>query len=86
VSLKITCPICGERNGYEFVFGGEEQGPRPAQESLTPEKWCDYVHLRRNTGGVQTEWWSHRRGCGQWFTIRRDTLANREIKSSRENE
>jgi len=86
MSLKITCPICGERDGYEFIFGSEERGPRPAEESLTPRQWCDYVHMRNNTGGRQTEWWFHRKGCGLWFTIERDTLINREVKSKWEDE
>jgi sarcosine oxidase subunit delta len=82
MSLKITCPICGERDGYEFVFGAEERGPRPEEESLTPQKWCNYVHMRDNIGGTQTEWWFHRKGCGLWFTIQRNTLQNKEIKPS----
>ena len=86
MSLTITCPRCGERDGYEFVFGGEDRGPRPEEAALTPETWCDYVHLRRNIGGVQTEWWFHRKGCGLWFTIRRDTLKNREINTAEAEE
>jgi len=86
MSLRITCPICGERDGYEFVFGGEERGPRPEEATWTPQKWCDYVHMRKNIGGVQEEWWCHRKGCGLWFTIRRDTLTNRELKTSMQPE
>ncbi len=78
MSLIINCPICGRRNGYEFRFGGEDHGPRP-DGPLSPEIWCDHVHLRDNAGGVQAEWWYHRDGCGSWFTIRRDTLANRQV-------
>jgi heterotetrameric sarcosine oxidase delta subunit len=79
MSLTITCPICGKRNGYEFRFGGEERGPRPDEEGLTPEAWCDYVHMRSNIGGIQEEWWYHRDGCGTWFKIWRDTLTNTEV-------
>ena len=80
MSLMITCPICGKRNGYEFRFGGEERGPRPEEEGLTHEKWCDYVHMRTNIGGVQEEWWFHRDGCGSWFKILRNTLTNLEVE------
>ena len=80
MSLTITCPICGKRDGYEFRFGGEDQGPRPEEDALTPETWCDYVHMRANIGGVQKEWWYHRDGCGTWFTIWRDTRINLEVK------
>ena len=81
MSLTITCPICGKRNGYEFRFGGEEKGPRPDEEGLTPEAWCDYVHMRSNIGGSQMEWWYHRDGCGMWFRIRRDTRTNLEVST-----
>ena len=31
--------------------------------------------------GVQKEWWYHRRGCGTWFTIYRDTVKNIEVSA-----
>ncbi len=80
MSFTITCPVCGKRDLYEFKFGGEERGPRPEEKGLTPEAYCDYVHMRTNVGGPQKEWWYHRDGCGSWFTVWRDTLTNREIK------
>lgn len=79
MSVTITCPICGKRDGYEFRFGGEDRGPRPAEEGMTPETWCDYVHLRSAVAGVQKEWWCHREGCGAWFSIYRNTVTNREV-------
>jgi len=79
MSLTITCPICGKRNGYEFRFGSEDKGPRPEQESLTPESWCDYAHMNNCRAGVQKEWWYHRAGCSLWFTIHRDTTTNLEV-------
>ncbi len=78
MSFTITCPICGKRNAYEFRFGEVERGPRPDEMGLTPEGWCNYVHMRPNAGGVQKEWWYHRDGCGVWFTIHRSTLTNLE--------
>ena len=84
MSLTITCPICGKRDGYEFRFGGEERGPRPDERGLTHEQWCDYVHMRVNKGGIQREWWYHREGCGSWFTIERNTLTNLEVEGREE--
>lgn len=78
MTLTITCPICGERSGYEFKFGGEERGPKPEWKNPTPKDWYDYVHKRKNIGGVQKEWWFHKDGCSLWFTIHRDTLTNKE--------
>jgi sarcosine oxidase subunit delta len=83
MTLTITCPICGERSGYEFKFGGEERGPRPDWQNSTPKEWCDYVHKRKNTGGIQQEWWYHKEGCGTWFAIYRDTLTNQEVLPQR---
>jgi len=79
MSFTITCPICGKRDGYEFRFGGEERGPRPDESDLTPADWAGFVHMRRNVGGVQREWWYHKEGCGSWFAIWRDTLSNLEV-------
>jgi sarcosine oxidase subunit delta len=45
MALTLTCPICGKRNGYEFRYGGEDKGPRPDEEGLTPADWCNYVHM-----------------------------------------
>ena len=66
MALTLTCPVCGKRNGYEFRYGGEDKGPRPAEEGLTP-------------AGVQKEWWFHRDRCGAWFTTWRDTTLNLEV-------
>jgi sarcosine oxidase subunit delta len=46
---------------------------------MTPEAWCDYVHMTDSRPGVQKEWWYHRAGCGTWFTIYRDTTTNLEV-------
>jgi len=32
--------------------------------------------VRRNPKGALHERWCHTYGCGQWFTVRRDTLTN----------
>ena len=80
MSLMIECPVCGRRDGYEFRYGGEEKGPRPAAAGLSPERWCDWVHLNDAAAGVQHEWWCHRDGCGTWFTIWRDTTTNRQVR------
>jgi sarcosine oxidase subunit delta len=82
MSLTITCPICGKRNGYEFRFGGEEKGPRPDEAGLTPAAWSDYVHMNQSVAGIQQEWWFHRDGCGSWFTIYRNTTTNLEVDQS----
>jgi sarcosine oxidase, subunit delta len=79
MAFTLSCPICGPRSGYEFRFGGEDKGPRPDTEDLTPEAWFGYVHLVASRPGVQKEWWYHRGGCGTWFTTFRDTTTNLEV-------
>jgi sarcosine oxidase subunit delta len=79
MALTLTCPICGKRNGYEFRYGGEDKGPRPDEEGLTPTDWCNYVHMNTCTAGVQKEWWFHRDGCGSWFSTYRNTISNLEV-------
>ena len=85
MSLTITCPICGKRNGYEFQFGGEDKGLRPAEEGQTPESWCDYVHMANSVAGVQKEWWCHKAGCRSWFTVYRNTITNLEVSNPDSN-
>jgi len=83
VSFMITCPVCGKRDLYEFRFGSEDRGPRPDEAGLDPRLYTDWVHMRTNRGGPQKEWWFHRDGCGQWFTIWRDPTSNREVPEPR---
>ncbi|MBI5669136.1 MAG: sarcosine oxidase subunit delta [Chloroflexi bacterium] len=69
--LLLTCPNCGERNVAEFRFGGEAV-KRPAPEDVNRATWADYLYLRRNTNGMQREWWYHT-PCGCWFVAERHT-------------
>ena len=74
--LILTCPNCGERNVSEFRFGGE-YAPRPSDPSApTDEAWADYLYMRENRLGQQTEWWYHHAGCGLWFLAERHTKTN----------
>lgn len=31
MTFRLTCPVCGKRDVYEFTYGGPERGPRPAE-------------------------------------------------------
>ena len=62
MALTLTCPVCGKRNGYEFRYGGEDKGPRPAEAGLTPSRLvrlCPYeqVHGRRPERVVVSPRW-----------------------------
>jgi len=71
--IRIDCPNCGPRNALEFRYGGE-YNPRPSQPlSVSDDEWADYIYMRDNRLGIQTEWWYHRAGCQKWFLAERNT-------------
>ena len=75
--LKIPCPFCGPRNETEFAHGGPVKSQRTDDAStLSDHDWIEYLTVPKNPlGPVQERWW-HVRGCGQWFTITRDTRSH----------
>jgi sarcosine oxidase subunit delta len=74
--LLIPCPHCGLRDEPEFTYGGEPAvRPVPAGD-VSDEAWADYVYCRSNEKGVHREMWCHSGGCGQWFTLNRDTVTH----------
>lgn len=71
--LLITCPFCGKRNESEFIYGGPVEADRPDPNAVSDAEWVEYLTVTPNPlGPVQEKWW-HARGCGEWFTIWRDT-------------
>ena len=84
MSFLVPCPNCGPRDVYEFRFGGEYQ-KRPGPDALS-EAWVEYLYLRANEAGAQTEWWYHRLGCRTWFLAVRDTRTNAVLEVFRPEE
>lgn len=78
--FTITCPNCGERDLYEFHFGGHDRGPPPQQKDLRAEDYLRYSQFRTTRTGPQLEWWYHSSGCGGWFTTWRNPATNCEEK------
>lgn len=79
--MLMECPNCGPRNVQEFRYGGEAR-PRPANPlAASDSEWIDYVYMRDNVMGFQSEWWYHRAGCGLWFLAERNT-ANNEVRKT----
>ena len=71
--LLIPCPFCGKRNESEFIHGGPVGSDRPDPNAVSDAEWVEYLTVTPNPlGPVQEKWW-HARGCGEWFTIWRDT-------------
>ena len=79
--LLLTCPNCGPRNAAEFRHGGEAH-PRPADPAQVGEDaWTDFLYMKRNVAGQQTEWWYHRAGCGLWFLADRHNSTNEVLRT-----
>lgn len=77
--FQIECPNCGKRNVGEFRFGGEVlTRPTTPDEGIA---WIDYLYLRTNSPGTQTEWWYHRLGCQRWFKAVRNTSTNEVVNT-----
>lgn len=79
MGFLLDCPNCGERDVYEYRFGGEEM-VRPNPDASQHE-WTRYFYLRHNIAGDQNEWWYHALGCRRWFMAVRDTISNRVKKT-----
>ncbi|MDE2944362.1 MAG: sarcosine oxidase subunit delta [Gemmatimonadota bacterium] len=92
MTFRLTCPVCGKRDVYEFTYGGPERGPRPAEEDpaegadpgvdreAAAEAHFRWAQFRMNRLEPQEEWWHHGAGCGVWFSTWRDPATNREMR------
>ncbi|MGR3620990.1 sarcosine oxidase subunit delta [Pseudophaeobacter sp.] len=72
--MRITCPLCGERDRREFYYKGAAL-VRPAEEADLAQ-WDAYVNLRDNPAGPLAELWYHEMGCGSWLTVTRNTSSH----------
>lgn len=74
--MRITCPICGERDRREFYYQGDAIALRRPDADDTPEEWDAYLHLRDNPAGVTRDLWYHETGCGAWLVVARNTVTH----------
>jgi sarcosine oxidase, subunit delta len=74
--LLLTCPNCGPRNAAEFRHGGEVHARPGPDAEVTEAAWTDFLYMKDNVSAMQTEWWYHRAGCGQWFLAERHNYTN----------
>lgn len=74
--MRITCPICGDRDRREFYYRGDAVGlARPAPDAGITA-WDDYLHLRDNPAGETRDLWHHEAGCGAWLVVTRNTVTH----------
>lgn len=73
--MRITCPLCGDRDRREFYYYGSE-------DYLTQPDIGDFdaidaqLHLRDNPAGALRDLWYHEAGCGSWLRISRNTVTH----------
>ncbi|MTJ04026.1 MAG: sarcosine oxidase subunit delta [Sediminimonas qiaohouensis] len=79
--MRISCPICGERDRREFYYQGAAVAlDRPATDAGA-QAWDDYLHNRDNPAGPVREMWHHEAGCGAWLVVTRDTVTHEMLAS-----
>ncbi len=74
--MRITCPICGERDIREFTYQGDAVMLNRPDPDADAAVWDDYLHLRDNPAGVTRELWHHTAGCGAWLVVTRNTVTH----------
>ena len=67
--MRLTCPICGDRDLREFAYLGTRQ-PRRAPGAGRSVRPCLPA---ANPAGPHAELWHHRAGCAAWLEVTRDT-------------
>lgn len=74
--MRLTCPLCGDRDRREFYYSGSEDYlDRPAEDAPI-EAWDQMLHLRDNPAGVTRELWYHETGCASWLIVTRNTATH----------
>lgn len=74
--MRLTCPLCGERDRREFNYlGAAKLIERPA-EGASAADFHDYIYIRKNPAGPNAELWSHEYGCRAWLHVVRDTVSH----------
>lgn len=71
--MRLTCPLCGERDRREFYYQGEAVALRRPAPDAGDEAWQDYLHLRENPTAERRDLWHHDAGCGAWLVVTRNT-------------
>ena len=73
--MRVTCPVCGERDRREFYYGASAVAlDRPDREA-DAAAWDDYMHLRDNPAGPTRDLWYHE-PCGAWAVVDRNTVTH----------
>lgn len=74
--MRITCPICGDRDRREFYYLGDAVALDRPDADAPPGAWDDYLHNRDNSAGRTQDLWYHEQGCSAWIVVTRDTVTH----------
>ena len=74
--MRLTCPLCGDRDRREFYYRGDAVGLRRPAPDAGVAAWDDYLHLRDNPAGKTQDLWYHEAGCGAWLVVTRNTITH----------
>ena len=77
--LLVPCPWCGKRAETEFFCAGQVRPPRSELVDADDDEWIRHLFYKKNIRGVLEENWWHEKGCGEWFTLYRDTVTHQFI-------
>ena len=72
--MRITCPLCGERDSREFEYlGSAKLLDRPEAGEAA---FFDYIYARENPHGENAELWQHVMGCSAWLYVVRNVTTH----------
>ena len=74
--MRITCPLCGDRDRREFYYQGAATLLARPDPEAGEDAWDAYLHLRDNPAGETRDLWHHETGCGAWLVVTRDTVTH----------
>jgi sarcosine oxidase subunit delta len=75
--MRLTCPICGDRDRREFYYQGAATMLTRPDAGAATDVWADWLHLRDNPAGRTRDLWYHEAGCTSWLVVERDTVTHR---------
>lgn len=78
MSIRITCPHCGERTLEEYVYGEMFDVPDQIRDPVAREVDRSFMH--NNLEGPVREAWFHLYGCRRWIVVRRDTTTDQILE------
>lgn len=79
--MRITCPICGERDRREFYYTGAAVALDRPEGADWSDAWDDYLHNRDNPAGETRDLWYHESGCAVWIVVTRNTVTHEVLRT-----